>query len=150
MRMPASHDHARARKAAEEFCRRLGARLTRLRRNVLMTMLSAERPLTAYEILDLLRPEDASATPTGVYRSLDFLTELGLVHRIESAKSFVACAMPDHTHPSQMLVCRGCGTVVETENSRVAKATESLGRRLGFALDHSTMEFVGLCSSCRG
>jgi hypothetical protein len=78
-------------------------------------VLSAERPLTAYEILDLLRPKDPSATPAGVYRSLDFLTELGLVHRIKSAKSFIACAMPDHAHPSQMLVCRRCGTVVETE-----------------------------------
>ena len=128
----------------------MGARLTRLRRNVLLLMLSAERPLTAYEILDLLRPEDPSATPTGMYRSLDFLAKLGLVHRIESTKSFIACAMPDHAHPSQMLVCRRCGTVVETEDSQVAQATESLGRRLGFALDRNTMEFVGLCSSCRG
>jgi Fur family zinc uptake transcriptional regulator len=148
--MPTPHDHARAQLAAEEFCRRVGARLTRLRRNVFMTVLSAERPLTAYEILDLLRPKDPSATPAGVYRSLDFLTELSLVHRIESARSFIACAMPDHAHPSQMLVCRSCGTVVETEDSRVVRATESLGRRLGFALDRDTIEFVGLCSSCRG
>jgi Fur family transcriptional regulator, zinc uptake regulator len=148
--MPTRQDHIRALHSAEEVCRRIGARLTRLRRNVLMLVLTAERPLTAYEILDLLRPKDPSATPAGVYRSLDFLTELGLVHRVESAKSFVACAMPDHAHPSQMLVCRRCGTVVETEDSGVAKATESLGRRLGFALDRNTMEFVGLCSSCRG
>jgi Fur family transcriptional regulator, zinc uptake regulator len=147
--MPTPHDHASAQQATEEFCRRMGARLTRLRRNVLMLVVSAEHPLTAYEILDLLRPKDPSATPAGVYRSLDFLTELGLVHRIESAKSFIACAMPDHTHPSQMLVCRRCGAVVETEDSGVARATESLGRRLGFALDRNTMEFVGLCSSCR-
>jgi Fur family transcriptional regulator, zinc uptake regulator len=127
-----------------------GARLTRLRRNVLALVLSAERPLTAYEILDLLRSTDGSVTPAGVYRSLDFLSELGLVHRIESAKSFIACAMPDHAHPSQMLVCRRCGTAVETEDSRVAKATEDLGRRLGFTLDRPTMELTGLCSSCRG
>jgi Fur family zinc uptake transcriptional regulator len=148
--MPTRDDCAIALQSAEEFCRRIGARLTPLRRNVLMLVLSAELPLTAYEILDLLRPKDSSATPAGVYRSLDFLTELGLVHRIDSTKSFIACAMPDHAHPSQMLVCRRCGTVVETEDSQVAQATESLGRRLGFALDHNTIEFVGLCSSCRG
>jgi Fur family zinc uptake transcriptional regulator len=136
--------------SAEELCRRMGARLTRSRRDVLLSVLAAERPLTAYEILDLLRTKDPSATPAGVYRSLDFLTELGLVHRIDSAKSFIACAMPDHAHPSQMLVCRRCGTVVETEDPGVARATESLGRRLGFALDRNTIEFVGLCPSCRG
>ena len=128
----------------------MGARLTRLRRDVLLSVLAAQRPLTAYEILDLLRPKDPSATPAGVYRSLDFLTKLGLVHRIDSSKTFVACAMPDHAHPSQMLVCRRCGTVVETEDRGVASATESLGRRLGFALDRNTTEFVGLCPSCRG
>ena len=148
--MATRHDHTSALQSAEEICRRAGARLTRLRRSILLLVLCAERPLTAYEILDLLRPKASSATPAGVYRSLDFLTELGLVHRIESAKSFIACAMPDHAHPSQMLVCRRCGTVVETEDSQVAQATESLGRRLGFALDRNTMEFVGLCPSCRG
>jgi Fur family transcriptional regulator, zinc uptake regulator len=148
--MPTRYDHAKAQQSAEEICRRLGARLTRLRRNVFGLVLTAERPLTAYEILDLLRPMDASATPAGVYRSLDFLTALGLVHRVESAKGFIACTMPDHSHPSQVLVCRRCGTVVETEDARVAKATESLGRRLGFALDRGTMELIGLCPSCRG
>src|ERR1700752_729484 len=105
--MPARHDHMSL-QSAEKFCRRVGARLTRLRRDVLLSGLAAERPLTAYEILDLLRPKDPSGTPAGVYRSLDFLIELGLVHRIDSAKSFVACAMPDHSHPSPMLVCRRC------------------------------------------
>jgi len=88
--MPTQHDHAKVQQSAEKICRRAGARLTRLRRSVLALVLAAERPLTAYEILDLLRPTDGSVTPAGVYRSLDFLSELGLVHRIESAKSFIA------------------------------------------------------------
>ena len=123
--------------------------MTRLRRTVLALVAAAEHPLTAYEILGRLRPDDPSATPAGVYRSLDFLTDHGLVHRVESAKAFIACAIPDHTHPSQLLVCRRCGTAVETEDPRVAEATAHLGRRLGFALDHSTMELTGLCASCR-
>src|ERR1700747_3667254 len=55
--MPTRQDHIRALHSAEEVCRRIGARLTRLRRNVLMLVLTADRPLTAYEILDLLPPE---------------------------------------------------------------------------------------------
>jgi Fur family zinc uptake transcriptional regulator len=58
--------------------------------------------------------------------------------------------MPNHAHPGQMLVCRRCGTAIETEDSQMAKAAESLGRRLGFALDRRTMKLTGLCSSCRG
>jgi Fe2+ or Zn2+ uptake regulation protein len=37
-----------------------------------MAVLSTERPVTAYEILDLLRPKDPSATPAGIYRQSRF------------------------------------------------------------------------------
>ena len=135
--------------AAEAICRQAGARLTRLRREVLALLLAAERPLTAYEILERLRPKDRAATAAGVYRSLDFLSTHRLAHRIESSKAFVACVFPEHAHPSQMLVCRRCGTAVETEDSRVVEAAENLGRRLGFALDRGALELTGLCSSCQ-
>ena len=141
--------HGQALHAAEAVCRQSGARLTRLRRDVLALLLAAERPLTAYEILERLRPEDRSATAAGVYRSLDFLTARRLAHRIESSKAFVACVFPEHAHPSQMLVCRRCGTAVETEDSRVVEAAETLGRRLGLALDRGALELTGLCPSCR-
>jgi Fur family zinc uptake transcriptional regulator len=135
--------------SAEAVSRQSGARLTRLRRNVLAVLLAADRPLTAYELLDRLRPADRAATAAGVYRSLEFLTAQRLVHRIESSKAFVACVFPAHAHPSQMLVCRRCGTAVETEDKRVVEAAESLGRRLGFALDRGAFELTGLCPSCQ-
>jgi Fur family transcriptional regulator, zinc uptake regulator len=147
--MATRKDQEKAIRSAEEVCRRAGARLTLLRRRVLELVLTSSRPPSAYEILDRLRPLDASATPAGVYRSLEFLADHGLVHRLESTKTFVACAMPDHAHPSQMLICRRCGTAVEAEDPRVASAAEKLGRRLGFALDRRTVELTGLCAICQ-
>ena len=141
--------HGKAIRSAEEICRRAGARLTPLRRRVLELVLASSRPPTAYEILDHLRPSDSSATPAGVYRSLEFLADRGLVHRLESTKAFVACTMPDHQHPSQMLICRRCGTAVEAEDPRVASAAVNLSRRLGFALDRRTVELTGVCATCR-
>jgi len=141
--------HGQALRAAEAVCRQSGARLTRLRRDALALLLAAERPLTAYEILERLRPKDRAATAAGVYRSLEFLTAHRLAHRIESSKAFVACVFPEHAHPSQMLVCRRCGTAVETEDRRVVEAAENLGRRLGFALDRGALELTGLCRSCQ-
>jgi Fur family transcriptional regulator, zinc uptake regulator len=138
-----------AMQTAEAICRRHGARLTRTRREVFEIVLAAERPLTAYEIVDLLKIGDPSATPAGVYRSLDFLGMHGLVHRLDSSKTFMACAMPDHDHPSQMLVCRQCGTAVEVEDAQVASAAELLGKRLGFTLDRRTVELTGICASCQ-
>jgi Fur family transcriptional regulator, zinc uptake regulator len=135
--------------AAEVICGRSHARLTRTRRLVFEQIVGAGRPMTAYELVDRLRSVDCSATPAGVYRSLDFLGRHGLVHRLESSKAFVACAIPDHAHPSQMLVCRNCGAAVEAEDRRVATAAEALGKRLGFALDRRTIELTGVCPACQ-
>ena len=67
---------------AEAICRARGGRLTPQRRAVLTKLLTASRPLTAYELLDLVRPEDAAITPASIYRSLDFLVDVGLVRAL--------------------------------------------------------------------
>jgi Fur family zinc uptake transcriptional regulator len=123
--------------------------LTPQRRTVLLKLLEIEQPVTAYELLDLVRPEDAAITPASIYRSLDFLVEVGLVHRLDTTRSFIACEHPDHPHVGQFLICRKCGTVVETEDKRIAKATEHLGERHGYVLDHQTVELTGICGTCR-
>lgn len=132
---------------AEEICRRSGARLTRLRRQVFELLAQAGGPLTAYELLDRLRAE-RSATPAGVYRSLEFLIAQGLAHRLESRKAFVACTHPDHPHVSQFLICRRCGTAVEVEDERIASVLDEWSQRLGFNVEAETLEVSGSCSSC--
>jgi len=136
-----SHDHHTA------------PRLTPLRQRVLDIVRRAAHPVTAYEILDLLRPHDASATPAGVYRSLDFLTHNGLAHRLETTKAFVACAMPHHAHEnhfmgSQFLVCRACGLAIEAQDSGLAAAVAALAHSHGFHVGQGTVEMSGLCPAC--
>ena len=75
--------------------------------------------------------------------------EHGLVHRLETTRSFVACDHPEHAHAVQFLICRQCGTVVEAEDKRVSSATSSLGSRLGFEVDQRTVELTGVCAACQ-
>jgi len=133
---------------AEAICRQAGARLTRLRRQVLGLLLEAEGPVTAYELLDRLRAE-RSATPAGVYRSLDFLVGHGLAHRLDSRKAFVACIHPDHPHVSQFLICRRCGTAVEVEDERISSVVGEWSQRLGFEVEAESLEVSGSCATCR-
>jgi Fur family zinc uptake transcriptional regulator len=142
-------DHVRLLDELEVICRRRGGRMTRQRRAVLGMLLAGKGPLSAYELRDMLLPEDVSVTPASVYRCLDFLVDHGLVHRLETTRSFIACEHPDHPHAVQFLICRQCGTVVEAEDRRVAAATESLGQRFGFALDQRTVELTGICATCK-
>lgn len=130
------------------ICRDRGGRLTPQRRAVLSALLTADRPLTAYDLLDVLRPTDPALTPASTYRSLDFLVEMGLAHRLETTRSFIACRHPDHPHASQFLICRRCGNVVEAEDPSLAEATVGLGQRHGFKVDQRTVELTGLCAPC--
>src|SRR4029077_13126763 len=76
---------------AEASCERRGANLTELRRHVLGLILDAASPTGAYELLDRLRQNRRGAAPPTVYRTLDFLLEQGLIHRIERLSAFVGC-----------------------------------------------------------
>lgn len=139
----------REQRRLENLCRERGYRLTRPRRAVLAKLLAAGRPLSAYELLDLLRPEDGKSTAASVYRTLDFLMGLGIVHRLQSTRSFVLCEHPRRPHRVQFLICRRCGQVVEAEDEGISAATERLGRRWGFALDQRIVELTGVCEGCR-
>ena len=147
--MPDGRDRTGKLERADSICRARGGRLTPQRRAVLTKLLVASRPLTAYELLDRVRPKDAAITPASIYRSLDFLVDMGLVHRLDSTRSFVACDHPDHPHAGQFLICRECGTVVEAEDKRIHRAAEDLGERHGFTLEQRSVELTGVCGACR-
>jgi Fur family transcriptional regulator, zinc uptake regulator len=133
----------------EALCRERGGRLTKQRRSVLCVLTDAKRPLTAYELLGLTKPSDRSATPASIYRSLDFLLRVGLAHRLETTRSYVACGHPGQLHFVQFLICRTCGTVIEAKDKWIVRATDNLGKRHGFALDQRTVELTGICATCK-
>ena len=93
------HDHAaciaQAVGQAEQVCHQQKQRFTALRRRVFELVWQHHRPIGAYEVLDLLQRDGRAAPPT-VYRALDFLLEIGLVHRIASLNAYVGCIQPHH------------------------------------------------------
>ncbi len=136
--------------AAAEACTRDGETLTPLRRAVLALVLQAERPLTAYQLLERLQTARRAAPPT-IYRALDFLLARRLVHRIERLGAFVACAEPDHEHTLvQFLICRQCRAVTELDDHHVAEAVATAAEGARFRMEHAVIEIDGLCAACAG
>lgn len=134
---------------AEAICRRRGARLTSLRREVLGMVLDSPRPVSAYELLDGLRAHRKGAAPPTVYRALGFLQAHGLVHKVERLAAYIGCATPDpHEHAAQFLICRICGRATEIEDEGVTDALAHAARRVGFRLGGATIEAEGICSPC--
>jgi Fur family transcriptional regulator, zinc uptake regulator len=92
--------------AAEQICTQQGAQFTELRRHVLELILEAEGPSTAYQLLERLQETRKRAAPPTIYRTLDFLIEHLLIHKVERLNAFIPCSEAGHHHSVQFLICR--------------------------------------------
>lgn len=133
---------------ARRICTEKGARLTPLREQVLELVWQSHRPLGAYDILDILNGEGRRSAPPTVYRTLDFLLQIGLVHRIASLNAFVGCNQPDHRHTGCFLICRECHNVLELEATGIQQAIDREARSHGFRREETVAEVTGLCPAC--
>lgn len=122
--------------------------LTRNQTLVLELLRAVGEPLGAYAILDHLRNQGLRA-PAQVYRALERLRTLGLVHRLETLNAFVACTRGDH--PAQVTVfvlCDRCGAARELADDGHAAALADLARRAGFRVLGGRTEMHGHCDQC--
>ena len=126
------------------------ADLTRNQALVFEALSRAHAPLTAYTILDQLRSEGFRAPPQ-VYRALEKLVEIGMVHRLESINAFVACSHPGcGTHSTvAFTICDICGQVSELNDHALSHALDGIALEADFALRKSTVELRGRCGQCR-
>jgi len=110
----------------------------------------ADRPLSAYNILDALRDKGIRA-PLQVYRALDKLVERGAVHRIESVNGFVACQLHDcgGSEVSIFMLCTQCERANEFTDASIDKTLQALGDDRKFQAAHKVIEITGLCADCR-
>lgn len=134
---------------ADELCQQRKQRFTVLRKQVLRLICQSEQPLGAYALLDLMKQDGRSAAPPTVYRALDFLQEQGLVHRLASNNTYLACAHPQHKHEAVFLVCKHCGFTQELHTDGIYHALEARAEQVGFRAEHAAIEVSGLCAQCR-
>lgn len=147
-----SHDHhsciAKALRTAEDLCQRHQQRFTAIRRRVLEIVWRQHKPIGAYQVLELLQKNGRTAPPT-VYRALDFLQQLGLVHRIASLNAYVGCSVPGEPHDSQFLICESCHALAELEIPSITRAIAERSADFDFEPRRQTVEIMGLCPGCR-
>ena len=123
------------------------------KQSLVMNLLSeAKGPLSAYQILHDLY-DHGFRGPTQVYRVLDKLLELGMVHRIESMNSFVACQQEKCHEKNKEInlftICKICGSVQELLSNGLKNLVKSLSKDNNFLLKSSVLELNGVCSKCK-
>ena len=135
---------------AENLCAIAGARLTPLRKEVLELILNATGPMGAYDLLAKIKSEsDRPAAPPTVYRTLDFLLEKGLIHRLTSINAYIPCCHPREGHQAAFLICTDCKNVTEASAQGLLKQLDALSASDQFTAHHSIIEISGICQQCR-
>ena len=126
--------------------------LTEKQNLVMETLTKAERPLGAYSILDALR-DDGFRAPLQVYRTLDRLITLGMVHRLESLNAYTVCQLDNcgtkNSQNASFVICERCGLVEELAHSNVEDTVSLLLTNFDFRPTKTAIEIRGFCAACQ-
>lgn len=136
---------------AEAACVAQGGRFTRHRREILELLLRQRKPVKAYDLIEQIRQKtQENLTPAAIYRSLNFLIELGFVHRINSQNAFVACTghAQHKTDSTILFVCSRCNRAEEIEDEELCRTIRQNFAGRGLLLDDNAIEVQGLCAQC--
>lgn len=140
-------------KHAEQQCQANGSRLTDKRKQVLSGLVQSNKALSAYELVDYCETAFSERIPAmSVYRILDFLESEHLVHKLNLANKYVACAhiSCDHAHRTpQFLICKKCSKVEEVSISQSAiSELKQTVKSANYQLISPQLEINCLCKQC--
>ena len=121
--------------------------LTKNQSSVLDALTNAHQPLGAYALLDLLREKGFKA-PLQIYRPLERLVDLGLVHRLESLNAWTVCCTNKHEGTPIFAICDDCGSVTEHLDEKITTNIIALPGNEGFVPNRSIVEIYGQCNDC--
>lgn len=138
---------------AEEILIGLGSegfRITKLRKAIVEIFTGNALPLSADELMELLRKRNASFNRATVYREIAFLKERNVIQEIqflhERVKRYELSSLEHHHH----LVCLRCNRVedIVLEND-LADQERSILKTKGFKVTNHMLEFHGICRGCQ-
>jgi Fur family transcriptional regulator, ferric uptake regulator len=137
-------EHALARLETAGF-RRGGAR-----RAVIEVLAAEPCALSALDIDERLRGGDRRVGRASVYRALEQLNELDLVHKLdlgsETARYERTDPGGDHHHH---MVCDRCGKVLPFEDTDLERAVNKVTGGAGFEVRDHEIVLHGTCDDCR-
>jgi len=129
--------------------RQRGYKITPQRCAVLGVIALSREHLTPSAIYDKVHEEYPGIGLVTIYRTLEILTELGLVCEVHvggNCRSYLVRRPVEHHHH---LICSGCGAVVDFIGCDLSELEQKLSRENNFEIEDHLLEFLGRCQNCR-
>jgi len=126
-----------------------GLRDTQPRRFVIGAMMKRKSPASAYDLQKLIITSGETINTVTVYRILDTLAELGLVHKEPTSGQYFLCSMPDTHGHHGFLHCDSCGKIEEFHNEDLCAVENKIAKAAGFTSKNHVSEISGICETCK-
>ena len=126
-----------------------GKRLTAQRRLLLKVLAESRAHLDAEEIYALAKKKDPNISLATVYRTLNVLTEAGIVQERanirDGQRHYYEVTNKIHYH----FTCLSCRRVIEFEAPLIEQSIAELAERLNLDIVHTRVHIDGYCSACQ-
>lgn len=140
--------------ACKRALRETGARVTQPRISVIRCLAEAAEPLSAREVFERISRdrEAANVDQVSVYRILEALSELGLIHQVFPSGGYLPCFHQNCSSTLHVLIrCTSCERVDELDvpQETLAPMVWYLRNEQDFYPDEHLFQMNGLCAACR-
>jgi len=125
----------------------LGYRLTPQRMMVLSAIENSDNHISAEEIYAQIVVKYPNVNISTVYRTLELLKRLGLVTETDLGGGRVRYHSAEKGHHHH-LVCEKCGTIIDIDESTLARLQDVLLHRYNFSARLSHLAIFGRCVNC--
>ena len=134
---------------AKHLCDERNLRFTELRQRVFDIVWESHQPVKAYDIIRKMSSEAHTVKPPIVYRSLDFLLEHRLIHKLTSVSAYTGCKHPTHEHDCAFLICTACNNAQEFCHDELSEHILGVIDMHSFSKEKKIVEVLGTCQNCR-
>ena len=148
---PLSEGEIRAHRAKlRAALRQEGLSVTARRMATYEALLQANDHICVEHILERLHQSHPQwhVNKTTIYRNLDLLAKLGLVHEMRNAEGRSQYELALHG-PHGHLLCSACGNIQDIDPAQVAQLEQEMRTRYGFAIELENQALLGLCARCQ-
>jgi len=125
-----------------------GLRLTPQRVAICKILEESKDHPTALMIYHQLLPQFPTLSLATVYKTLNVLKSMGLVHALGDAGDGAEHFDADLT-PHINLVCTKCHRVVDFDEARIQEIQRVVEQRSGYVIQGARIVYYGLCPQCR-
>ncbi len=125
-----------------------GYRLTAARLAILAGLIDSEGHVSADKLVDIVRQNHPGVGRMTVYRTLDLLTELGLIRPVYQGSAAAHYVLMDDGHHHH-LVCSQCNQVIEFDQCVLREIEQAVSSHYRFEIHGHLLEIYGRCQACQ-